>query len=121
MCDPLRLRSITARIPPFRRLLAVLLVVPLVMAGRAAAQPAGRRARQVLHLTSGKTSTGEIRPSNRPGVLRWQADPSGSPSDVAWNEVDAIEWPPPTTRSKPAGDFRFELAAGDVLFGAAGA
>ena len=29
----------------------------------------------------------------------------------------AIEWPPPATQPKPAGDFCFELAAGDVLFG----
>src|SRR5207253_4225375 len=83
--------------------------------------PAARAAdpppQAVLHLANGDQAAGEIRASARPGVLRWQAASFVSPFDFAVTEVNAIQWPPPAVLPKPTGDFCFELAGGDVLFG----
>ena len=53
-----------------------------------------------------------IRTSDLPGLqlLRWQAASVGSLSDFAWNEVNAIQWPPPATLATPGR--RFLLRAG---------
>jgi hypothetical protein len=112
-----RRSSIGTPVPPFLRLFAILLWALLATTAGAADQPAGPRSQPVLYMANGRFSAGEIRPSTHPGFLRWQAASGGSPSDFTWNEVNTIQWPPPATRPRPAGDFGFELAAGDVLFG----
>jgi peroxiredoxin len=90
----------------------------LATAARAAdPPPGGRSAQPVLHLADGGYAAGEVRDSTRPGVLRWQAASFVAPFDFAIKEVNAIQWPPPATLARPVGDFCFELAAGDVLFG----
>ena len=80
-------------------------------------QPTNSPTKPVLYLANGRPSAGEIGLSTAPGILRWRAASAGSPSDFTWNEVSAIQWPPPAKHPKPTGDFCFELAAGDVLFG----
>ena len=105
--------SIRARALPFDRLIAFVVGAVLSTAARASGPPA----QPMLHLVDGRSTGGEIQASTRPGILRWRAASSGSPSDFAWNEVKAIEWLPPDARPKPVGDFCFELAAGDKLFG----
>ena len=82
-------------------------------AGRAADSPA----QAVLHLANGGFAAGEIRASSQAGVLRWQAASFVSPFDFAVSDVNAIQWSPPAVLPKPTGDFCFELAGGDVVFG----
>jgi hypothetical protein len=94
-----------------------MLVASFATVTKAADEPTGLPPQQVLELTSGRSMVGLVRTSDRPGLLRWQAAADGSLSDFAWNEVDSICWPPSATQPKPIGDFRFELAAGDILFG----
>ena len=116
MINPHRQSLIGTRVSAFYRLLAIVLAGLPATSAAAADQP-NPPPRPVLHLANGGTSVGQIRASTRPGVLRWQAAASDSPRDFAWNEVAAIEWPAPAMQVKPAGDFCFELAAGDVMFG----
>ena len=71
----------------------------------------------MLHLANGGFAAGEIRPSAKPGVVRWQANSFVNPFDFAVSDVLGIQSPPPASQPKPNGDFCFELAAGDVLFG----
>ena len=117
MCNKHRQLSIGARVPPFYWLFAIVLGALLAAAARASGQPTSPPRQPVLHLANGRSTAGEIRASTQPGVLRWQAASSGSPPDFAWNEVNSIEWPPAAAQPKPTGDFCFELAAGDILFG----
>jgi hypothetical protein len=95
----------------------MILMAPLASVARATDESTSPPRPPILHLAGGGSTAGEIRPSTRPGVLRWQSASSGSPADFACNEVVAVEWPPPAIRPKTPGDYRFELAAGDVLFG----
>ena len=71
----------------------------------------------VLHLTDGSFAAGASDDSSGPGVLRWRAAGFVAPFEFAVNRVNAIHWPPPAVLPKPSGDFCFELAGGDVLFG----
>jgi peroxiredoxin len=72
----------------------------------------------ILHFTDGSFAAGELAESTRPGVFRWQASGFVSPFQFAVSRVNAIHWPPPKSVAKPGGDFCFELAGGDILFGA---
>jgi hypothetical protein len=117
MCNQDRQSSIGTRAPAFFRLCAIVLGALVATSARAADQTASPPPQPVLYLANGTISAGEVRPSTHPGVLRWQAASAGSPSDFTWNEVSALQWPTPKARPKPSGDFCFELAAGDVLFG----
>jgi hypothetical protein len=113
MCEQHRQSLIGTSVLSCYGLLGIVLAWLLPSGARAADQPA----QAVLYLAKARPSSGEIRASTDPGVLRWKAAASDSPRDFAWNEVSAIEWPPAAARPKPTGDFRFELTAGDVLFG----
>ncbi len=98
-----------------------LLVVAAVLAlaaQAAAADPSSRPSSPpVLHLVDGGYAAGELRDSTRPGVLRWQAGSFVAPFEFGIKDVNAVQWPPPPALNRPAGDFCFELAAGDVIFG----
>jgi peroxiredoxin len=110
--------------PPMiaNRLLGRCRVVSLAIAGILASQaraadPPAASSTPVLHLADGGYAAGEIRDSSRPGVLRWQAASFVAPFDFAIKDINTIQWPPPAKLDRPTGDFCFELAAGDVLFG----
>lgn len=75
-------------------------------------------ASSVLHLSDGSLLPGGLEDTARPGVLRWQATAFVSPFEFPVDRVSAIHWPLPTTAPKPDGDWCFELAGGDVVFGA---
>jgi thiol-disulfide isomerase/thioredoxin len=77
--------------------------------------PAARVA--VLHLANGDFVPGELRGSDDAGVLRWQSPLFTQPFDFILGGVSTVHYPPPAAMPKPAGDYCFELAAGDVLFG----
>jgi thiol-disulfide isomerase/thioredoxin len=116
MCNRHRPSSLVTRAPRGCGRIAIVLVA-LWGTSVLGADPATSPPQPVLSLANGGYASGEIRPSTQAGVVRWQATPFVSPFDFAWNEVNAIQWPPPAAQPKPTGDFCFELAAGDVLFG----
>ncbi len=117
MCNHRRQSSMGTWVPPFRRLFPLMVVGLLAPSVLADDPPSASPTKSVLHLANGGFAAGEIRPSSKPGILRWQADSFVSPFDFAVNHVLGIQSPPPATQPKPIGDFCFELAAGDVLFG----
>lgn len=71
----------------------------------------------VLHLTNGGFVPGEIRSSDSANILRWQSPLFVQPFDFTLDGVNAVHYSVPSTLPKPNGEFCFELAAGDVLFG----
>src|SRR5438874_8562118 len=103
-----------ARVPRLVRLLPFATACLIGLAARAADAPPG----PVLHLADGGSTPGELKDSDRPGVLRWQSPPFVAPFDFDVRGVAAVHWPPPAESPKPGGDYCFELAGGDVLFGA---
>jgi peroxiredoxin len=98
-------------------LLTVAAILALAARGLAGDQPSRPSPPPVLNLVDGGYANGELRDSSKPGVLRWQATSFVAPFEFAIKDVNAVQWPPPATLERPAGDFCFELAAGDVLFG----
>jgi peroxiredoxin len=72
-----------------------------------------------LHLANGGQLSGELRDSAERGIIRWQATPFVSPFEFRTSELNAIQWPAPApgNLARPSGDFCFELAGGDVVFG----
>ena len=80
--------------------------------GPALSAPAPTNA-PILNLTDGGFVTGELRDAKG---IRWQSPQFAEPFDFAPSAVNAIHWPP-KEQIKPTGDFCFELAGGDVLYG----
>jgi thiol-disulfide isomerase/thioredoxin len=106
--------------PLFLKTIAVVAIVGLttaVSAVRAADLPAAEPATAVLHLRDGSFAAGNLDDSARSGVLRWQASAFVSPFEFPLDRVNAVHWPPPQQVPKPTGDYCFELAGGDILFG----
>jgi peroxiredoxin len=71
----------------------------------------------VLHLADGGFVPGELKDSDRGGILRWQAAGFVAPFDFALKGVNAVHWPLPAELPKARGDYAFELSGGDFLFG----
>jgi len=71
----------------------------------------------VVHLSNGGYAAGAPQAAADRETLRWQADGFARPLDFALEEVDSVTWPPPARLPAPAGDYSFELAGGDVVFG----
>jgi peroxiredoxin len=84
---------------------------------RAAEPSSGVQGAAILHLADGTFAAGALVDCDRPGVLRWRAQGFVAPFEFAINRVRVVHWPPPRVMTNPAGDFCFELAGGDVLFG----
>ena len=101
-------------------------VIDLRRGGAGGARRAGRRSSrpgQAAAVGRLALDRRQLRPRDlgrlaRPGVLRWQASAFVSPFEFPVDRVNAIHWPPPAASAKPDGDFCFELAGGDVVFGA---
>ncbi|MBI5759549.1 MAG: TlpA family protein disulfide reductase, partial [Planctomycetales bacterium] len=72
----------------------------------------------VLHLTNGGFVTGNLRSSDDAKTLRWQSPLFTRSLDFTVNGVNGVHYPVPPTLPKPSGEYCFELAGGDVLFGA---
>ncbi len=71
----------------------------------------------VLHLTDGGFVPGELMKSARPEVVRWQATAFTQPFEFSRGAISAVHYPRAAETPKPVGEYCFELAAGDVLFG----
>jgi thiol-disulfide isomerase/thioredoxin len=70
----------------------------------------------VLYLNSGFVR-GELRDSNQPEVLCWQAADFVTPFRFDTHQIDAVYFPDPTKAERPVGQYCFELSGGDVVFG----
>ncbi|HTI51285.1 MAG TPA: TlpA disulfide reductase family protein, partial [Planctomycetaceae bacterium] len=82
-----------------------------------AGPPAGNRPPAMLHLTNGGQVSGALAPSRDPAVLYWQSPAFVGPFQFNLDSVNAVYFPVPAELPKPKGEFCFELAGGDVLFG----
>ena len=75
------------------------------------------RPASVIHLTNGGFLPGALQDSEKPGLLRWKGDSFVNSFDFDLNIVNAVHKPAPSALPKPEGEFGFDLAGGDVLFG----
>jgi len=105
------------RKPRLSRLLAIAFVWLIGPAARAADPLARPPSQPVLQLMNGAALAGELKDSDQPGILRWQATPFVAPFDFLTNAVNTIHYPVPAKVPKPGGDYCFELAGADVLYG----
>src|ERR1700678_772700 len=113
----LRVRSKGKRFPLLGWHVVLMLAALAPTAAWALEQSVSPASQPVLRLANGKSTAGNIQPSTGSGILRWRNASTGSESDFAWSEVNAIEWPALGTQPKPTGEVCFELAGGDILFG----
>jgi thiol-disulfide isomerase/thioredoxin len=86
----------------------------MTMAG--AVPPAGSPS-SVLHLTNGGFVPGELIASSQPDLIRWQPTAFTAPFDFPLKAVTAVHFSVPAELPGPRGDYCFELAGGDVVFG----
>ena len=71
----------------------------------------------VMRLTNGDHATGSLVDSTENGHLAWQSQAFVTPFRFSLDAIESILFPVPTKISQPQGDYCFELAAGDTLFG----
>ncbi len=79
--------------------------------------PAAPAQGPTLHLADGGSVAGVLKDSDRPGVLRWESPAFARPLDFPLDAVASVGFPLAAAPPGPAGDYSFELAGGDVLFG----
>jgi peroxiredoxin len=71
----------------------------------------------VLSLDDNGFAAGDLAPSDKPGVVCWQAAGFVAPFEFKLGRVNAVHWTPAEKPVKPKGEFCFELGGGDVVFG----
>ncbi len=98
--------------------LVATLAIVLAWQARGIAEEASDRASDpVLHLTHGGFVAGALTDSEKPATVRWQAKAFVEPFEFATDVVNAVQFPMPSVLPRPVGEFCFELAGGDVVFG----
>ena len=95
-------------------LLALVAAAWLIVPFATAAEPS----RSFLHLANGGYVEGVWQDSAEPGIVRWQPSSFAAPFHFPVNAVNAIHFRQPAELPKAVGDYCFELAGGDVVFGA---
>ncbi len=88
-----------------------------LLIGLLACVPALGADEAVLYLTNGSFVPGELKGSEQPTALRWQASRFTQPLEFSLGGVTAVQYVIPSKLPKPTGEYCLELAAGDVLFG----
>jgi thiol-disulfide isomerase/thioredoxin len=96
---------------------AIALVSALDRAASAAEPPAPVRQGTVLQLTSGAFLSGKVHDSEGPGTLCWTSPSFLEPLTFDLGMVQGVQFLLQAEPPRPAGDARFELTGGDVLFG----
>ncbi|MBN1854059.1 MAG: TlpA family protein disulfide reductase [Pirellulales bacterium] len=71
----------------------------------------------VMHLAHGDFVTGELKDCDQSDRLRWQSPAFTTPFEFALGSIHSIRFPNREGLPKSMGDFCFELAGGDLLFG----
>lgn len=74
-------------------------------------------ANPILHLINGDVAPGRLQDSSDPETIRWQCAPFTKPFDFNISGISAVHFPQPKQQPKATGEYGFELAGGDVLFG----
>ena len=80
-------------------------------------QPAGDPKSAALHLANGDSIAGKVVDSSDPGGIIWQSPAFTAPFRFALNTVDSLHFPVREKTPQPVGNYCFELAGGDVLYG----
>src|SRR5271165_7419151 len=112
-------KAIPPRIPA-ARMRSWLLLVPLArlfgptMAGAA---PPVDPPSAVLHLSNGGFVPGKLIASSQPDLIRWQSTAFTAPFDLPLKTVTAVHFSVSAELPTAIGDYCFELAGGDVVFG----
>lgn len=70
-----------------------------------------------LSLANGDFVAGKLVDSDQPETLRWQAKDFATPFSFSRRSVTAIHFPGSEERPVPTGEYCFELAGGDLVFG----
>ena len=83
--------------------------------GACAAEPADSNS--MIHLTNGDYVTGRLVNSPAGDSLWWRSPAFATPFQFTLPSVNNIQFPVPAKLIQPNGDYCFELAGGDVLFG----
>ena len=100
-----------------------LLIASALLAGGAALaddpKPAATAPAAVptLHLADGGYASGALADSDKAETIRWQSPAFAKPLEFPLDAVASVGFPTAATPPKPQGDYSFELAGGDVLFG----
>ncbi len=71
----------------------------------------------VLHLQNGDFVAGALQQSDTANVLRWHGRDFTRPFEFPTANVSVLHFPLPAESPKPQGEYCFELAGDDVLFG----
>ena len=71
-----------------------------------------------LYLTNHDFARGTLAESEKSGVLSWHCQEFETPFEFELSTIAAIQFPSPAKPVQARGDYCFELAGGDVLFGA---
>ena len=102
----------------FARLIVITCACLTAIHAQSADPPVASSSNSILYLTNGDFVSGELKDAERPATLSWQSPAFKDRFDFAANEVNAVHFPLPQKLPRPAGEYCFELAGGDVLFGA---
>ncbi len=85
--------------------------------GQTAAPAEPQAAKPTIYLLDGGYIAGSLCDSPKPNELLWKGDAFAAQLSFApWN-ISAVRWPSPKALVKPKGEFAFETAGGDLLFG----
>ena len=95
----------------------LLALIASLLAQATSADDAGPPVHAKLSLTTGDFTAGELIDSEQPDVVRWQSDDFVSPFEFPRQSMASIHFPTREARPIPTGDYCFELAGGDLLFG----
>ncbi len=71
----------------------------------------------VLYFSNGGSVAGELVDSTDPKNLKFQSPAFTSPFEFAQISVKSLVWPAAKTASVPTGEYGFELAGGDLVYG----
>lgn len=105
--------------PIFRRITLVLAALSTVgtAAHAFADEPANGPRQPVLHLANSDYVSGTLVHSTDPDSLGWQSPVFVAPFQFPMSGVSSIHFPAPATLPQAEGDYAFELAGGDLVFG----
>jgi len=113
----MRFRSLEFATSAIRVAIAVALSLCLAGSGLRADDAPVQAASAMLYLANGDMSPGGLRDGDAPDMLRWQHPAFVGTFDFPRRAVRAIHFPRPAAPPQPDGEYLFELAGGDVLFG----
>src|SRR3954449_11582953 len=110
-------RPRATRLRVFSGLFLIIATWTMPQALRAGDEPVASPGDAVLHLKNGGYLPGSLMPAAEPGLIRWQCSSFAVPLAFGTGGVNAVHFPVPSSLPRHEGDYCFELAGGDVLYG----